>query len=88
VVWSGSGGWFLDPVAAEFELSEDSNSVRKYSLRFGDAHSGLGKYPNKPFSKDLYRPPPTDWSLVVIPGEGTSVANGNRRQTAIWPLDV
>jgi hypothetical protein len=68
VVWEGRGGWFLDPVATEIELSEDGKSVRKYSLKLGDADSGLGKYPYKPYSKDLYRSPPTDWCVVFVSG--------------------
>jgi hypothetical protein len=63
-VWTGKGGWFLDPVAVVFELSEDCNFVRKYTLMFGDAKTGLRKYPFKPHSKDLYRSPPSEWRFV------------------------
>lgn len=63
-VWTGHGGWFLDPFAARIELSPDRKSVRAYSLSFGDAEAGLGKFPYEPYSTKGYRPPPHVWLFV------------------------
>jgi hypothetical protein len=69
-VWSGNRGWYLDPVAARVELSADRKSVRAYSLRFGDAAAGLGKFPYRPHSKDRYRPPPEQWCFAFDRAQG------------------
>jgi hypothetical protein len=60
-VWSKKRDWFLDPLHAQVELSADGAAVRHYSLRFGDADTGLGKFQYRPYSKDLYRSLPGRW---------------------------
>ena len=64
-MWVGDEGCFLDPVAAKFELSGDGNFVNRYTLKFGDAETGLKKFPYHPHSKDIYRPPPVHWLVVI-----------------------
>ena len=63
-VWYHGHDWFLDPIAVHVELSADHAAVRSYSLRFGDAESGLRKFPLKPVSKELFHPPPDTWCFV------------------------
>jgi hypothetical protein len=60
-VWSGPRGWFLDPFAARTELSQQGEWVQAYSLRFGDAEFGFGKFPYAPYSKHCFDPAPRSW---------------------------
>ncbi len=71
-VWYSNRESFLDPVVARVELSPDRKSVWTYSLRFGDAEAGLGKFPYVLHSKNLYRPPPEQWCFVFGPADAES----------------
>jgi hypothetical protein len=63
-VWCGDAGWFLEPLAARFELSSDGRSVRTYELRFGDAELGLGAMRHQPLAPPSLRTLPERWCFV------------------------
>ncbi len=77
VVWSGNRGWFLDPLTARIELSQDGMAVRTYSIAFGDKDEGLGKFKYKPYSKDRYRPPPLAWCFVFGHEEAAAASDSS-----------
>jgi hypothetical protein len=70
VVWYDKQGTFLDPFSAEVELSAGGTAVSAYSLRLGDAETGLRKFPYKWASKECYRPPPESWWFVFDVASG------------------
>lgn len=75
IVWCGPGNrWFLDPFACRVDLWDDAESVRAYSLRFGDADKGLRKFTTKSSSKHCYDPPPKAW-LFAFDSDPTRAMN-------------
>jgi hypothetical protein len=63
-VCCGDRGWFLEPLAARFELSDNGSAVRTYALRFGDAELGLGAMPHQPNRRPSLRALPARWCFV------------------------
>ena len=63
-VWRGRQGWFLDPLAARFELSRDRQWVSSYVMQFGDAELGLGGIRYRADAKPMTGPPPSRWRFV------------------------
>lgn len=62
-IWCGRDGWFLDPLAARFELSADRQWVSSYVVRFGDAELGLGAMRYRG-PKPAAGPLPSRWRFV------------------------
>jgi hypothetical protein len=57
----GAGPFWIEPFLGSVEISESSDAIMIYNLKFGDAARGLGKVP---FDKHLRRPDwffPTQW---------------------------
>jgi hypothetical protein len=82
-IWCGAGGWFSDPLSARAELYEGGKAVRSYWLRFGDAATGLGKFPVEPRAKDLHGRAPEQWCFVFgQPAAGRSAVG--RRSVRRW----
>ena len=63
-IWRGREGWFLDPLAARFELSEDRQWVSSYVVQFGDAELGLGGSRYHAGKKLVTGPLPSRWRFV------------------------
>ena len=63
-IWRGRDGWFVDPLAARFDLSPDRQWVSSYVVRFGDAERGLGGIRYRADSKPSAGPLPSRWSFV------------------------
>jgi hypothetical protein len=63
-IWRGRDGWFVDPLAARFDLSPDRQWVISYVVRFGDAERGLGGIRYRADSKPFAGPLPSRWSFV------------------------
>jgi hypothetical protein len=63
-VWCGRGGWFVDPVAARFELSPDRQWVISYVVQFGDAELGLGATRYRAEVRRLPERRPARWRFV------------------------
>lgn len=63
-VWCGRDGWFVEPVAARFELSPDRQWVASYVVQFGDAELGLGATRYHAEAKRLPERRPARWRFV------------------------
>lgn len=63
-IWYGHEGWFLDPLAARFELSPDQTVIRNYLIQFGDAETGLGTVRYEPSAKPRLGGLPVRWRFV------------------------